>query len=114
MMGFVLLMLAQPAGQDPYNVVVPNAIVAQHNRYVACQDEHLDMSRVRDPASFRAEVERAISACATQKEALKQEAEAILARSREFADATRRQAAITEAFDGYDRVRRLMGAGSPR
>jgi hypothetical protein len=114
MIGFVLLMLVQPAGQNPYDVAVPNAIVGQHNRYVACQDEQLDMARVRDPASFRAEVERAISACASSKAALKEEAEAILARSPEFADAARRQAAMTEAFDGYDRVRRLMGAGSPR
>ena len=108
MIEMLLFALAQAGGRTPYDVVVPNMIVAQHNRYVACQDEHFDGRRVRDPASFLAEVERAIAACAEQKAALKQEAEAILARSPDFADGTARQAAIVEAFDGYDRTRRLM------
>jgi hypothetical protein len=111
----VLALLAQNVvGATPYDVVVPNAIVGLHNQYVRCQDEHFDVRRVRDRASFRTEVERAIEACVSQKAALAQQAETVMAASREYADAARRQAAITEAFDGYDRSRRLMAAAPAR
>ena len=113
-MMLLLLLLSQVSGRTPYDVVVPNAIVAQHNLYVACQDRHFDDRRVRDRASFRGEVERAITACATQKAALKQEAEAVLARSPGYADQAARQAALVEAFDGYDRTRRLMANFFPQ
>jgi hypothetical protein len=90
------------------DVMVPNAIVSLHNKYVACQDEIFDVQKVRDRTSFKAEVERAIAACGAQKAALKQQAEIKLASSPDFRDPDIRQRAVTEAFDGYDRVRRQM------
>ena len=110
-----LAVLAQAVvGATPQDVVVPNAIVGLHNQYVRCQDDNFDIGHVRDSASFRAEVERAITACAAQKTALAQQAETVLAASPEYADATVRQRAITEAFDGYDRTRRLMARAGSR
>ncbi|HVQ08325.1 MAG TPA: hypothetical protein VMS43_07810 [Allosphingosinicella sp.] len=114
-MQIALALLAQAAiGATPLDVDVPNAIVGLHNRYVRCQDQNFDPRHVRDSASFRAEVERAIHACASQKTALERQAETVLAALPEYADAPRRQRAIREAFDGYDRTRRLMARARPR
>lgn len=114
-MFLMLILLAQHVnGATPLDVVVPNAIVGLHNQYVRCQDQNFDVRRVQDRAAFRAEVERAITACASQKTSLAQQAEATLAALPEFADAAHRQHAITEAFDGYDRTRRLMAAAPSR
>ena len=103
----IILLVSLLAG-NPMDVVVPNAIVSLHNNYVACQDEKFDAQKVRDRASFKAEVERAIAACSEQKTTLMQQAETKLASSPDFIDPAVRQRAVTEAFDGYDRVRRLM------
>ena len=114
-MQIALALLAQAAmGATPADVVVPNAIVGLHNQYVLCQDQNFDPGQVRDSASFRAEVERAIDACASRKAALKQQAETALAALPEYADGPNRRRAITEAFDGYDRTRRLMAGARPR
>ena len=110
-----LALLAQNvAGAPPSDVPVPNAIVGLHNQYVRCHDQNFDARNVRDSATFRIEVERAIAACATRKTALVQQAETVMAALPEYADAPRRQRAIAEAFDGYDRMRRLMAAAPPR
>jgi hypothetical protein len=114
-MQIALALLGQAViGATPADVVVPNAIVGLHNQYVLCQDQNFDPRHVRDSASFRAEVERAIDACAPQKTALKQQAETVLAVLPEYADGPNRQRAITEAFDGYDRTRRLMAGARTR
>lgn len=115
MLTLMMALLAQSTfARGPLDVEVPNAIADLHNEYVLCQDKHFDIRRVRDQSGFRNETERAISACAPDKAALKQEAEARLAKSPDYAAATRRQEAIAEAFDGYDRVRRAMAEGNSR
>ena len=103
----IILLVSFLAG-NPMDVVVPNAIVSLHNKYVACQDEKFDVQKVKDRTSFKAEVERAIAACGEQKVALMQQAETKLASTPDFNDPAVRQRAVSEAFDGYDRVRRLM------
>lgn len=112
----MLMMLAAfvqtATGATPNDVVVPNAIVGLHNQYVRCQDEHFDPQRIRDRTSFGSEVERAIAACAGRKAELKQQADAVLVRAPGYADAAVRQRALHEAFDGYDRTRRLMAQAS--
>jgi hypothetical protein len=100
--------------KGPLDIEVPNAISDLHNKYALCQDRHFDVRRVRDPSGLRKETERAISACAAEKAALKKEAESRLAKSPGYATAARREAAIDEAFDGYDRVRRAMAEGRLR
>jgi hypothetical protein len=114
MLSLAVALLAQSAfAKGPSDIQVPNAIVDLHNRYVLCQDKKFDVARVRDPAGFRKEIERAIAACASEKAALEHSADAMLARTSGYADPARRRAAIAEAFDGYDRVRRSMaGQGS--
>ncbi len=115
MMLMALAMLAQAAvGATPHDVAVPSPIVGLHNDYVRCQDHNFDAQRVHSLTAFRAEVERAIAACAPQKVALKQRAETVLAALSEYADATARERAIAEAFDGYDRTRRLMASAGSR
>ena len=115
MMLMTLALLAQPvAGATPYDVRVPNAIVSLHNQYVRCQDQNFDIRHVRSPDTFQAEVEHAIAACAAQKAVLKQQADAVLAAGSEYADAAARERAVNEAFDGYDRTRRLMARGGSR
>jgi hypothetical protein len=100
--------------KGPLDIEVPNAIVDLHNKYGLCWDKKFDIARVRDRASFQTETERAISACAAEKAILKQEADARLARTSDYADSARRQAAIAEAFDGFDRMHRAMAAGRTR
>ena len=115
MIVMTLGMLVQPvAGATPYDVRVPNAIVGLHNQYVRCQDQNFDIHHVQSMQTFQAEVEHAIAACATQKATLKQQANDVLAASAEFADASVRERAVNEAFDGYDRTRRLMARGGSR
>lgn len=97
--------------KGPLDVEVPNAIVDLHNKYGRCWDRKFDVTLVRDRADFKKETERAISACAAEKAVLKREAEERLARTSDYADAERRRAAIAEAFDGFDRLRRAMAAG---
>jgi hypothetical protein len=110
-----LALAAQSAvSKGPMDVEIPNAIADLHDKYVLCQDKHFDIRRVSDRSAFRNETERAISECAAEKAALKQEAEARLAKSPEHATAALRQKAIAEAFDGYDRVRRAMAEGDSR
>jgi hypothetical protein len=104
----VALLLAPPVSARSLDVVVPNAIVPLHNEYVACQDENFNIQKVRDRTSFKAEVERGIAACKEKKVALMSQAETTLASTPDFRDPAIRQRAITEAFDGHDRVRRLM------
>ena len=99
------------AAKGPLDLEIPDTIADLHNAYVLCQDRHFDARRVRDRAGFRNETERAISACAAEKAALKQAAEARLAGTSGYAEPERRGAAIAEAFDGYDRVRRAMAGG---
>jgi hypothetical protein len=112
MLALMTALLAQSAFvKGPLDIEVPNAIVDLHNKYGLCWDEKFDIARVRDRADFKKETERAISACAAEKAVLKQEAEARLARTSDYADPTRRQAAIAEAFDGFDRMHRAMAAG---
>jgi hypothetical protein len=114
----IMALLAQSAFvKGPLDIEVPNAIVDLHNKYGLCWDQKFDIARVRDRADFAKETERAISACAAEKATLKQEAEARLARTSDYADSARREAAIAEAFDGFDRMHRAMAAGqvnSPR
>ena len=100
------LLIAQPA--STLDVVVPNAIVDLHNKYVLCQDQAFDAGKVRDRTSFKTEVERSIAACTAEKRTLMQQAESRLASAPDFQDRIARQRAISEAFDGYDRVRHLM------
>ena len=108
---FAALLLAQTASAgSPIDVVVPNAIVSLHNEYVACQDKNFDIRKVQNRGTFKAEVERAIAACTEQKTTLMQQAEVKLAPAPEFRDPAVRQRAISEAFEGYDHVRRLMAA----
>jgi len=118
MLTLMMALLAQSAFvKGPLDIEVPNAIVDLHNRYGLCWDRKFDIARVRDRAGFEKETERAISACAAEKASLKQEAEARLARTSDYADAARRKAAIVEAFDGFDRMHRAMASGegnSPR
>lgn len=112
MLTLVVALLAQSAFvKGPLDVEVPNAIVDLHNRYGSCLDRNFDPARVRDRAAFHRETERAISACAAEKASLKREADARLAKTSDYAEPERRGAAIAEAFDGYDRVRRAMAAG---
>lgn len=115
MLTLMMVLMAQSTFvKGPLDIEVPNAIADLHNKYVLCQDKHFDVRRVSDRSGFRKETERAISACAADKAALKQDAEARLAKSPEYAAATRRQEAIAEAFDGYDRVRRAMAERDSR
>lgn len=115
MIMMTLAMLAQPvAGSTPYDVRVPNVIVSLHNQYVRCQDQNFDIHHVQSMQTFQAEVEHAIAACAAQKATLKQQADAVLAANSEYTDAAVRARAISEAFDGYDRTRRLMARGGSR
>ena len=115
MSGMILAMLAQAAaGATPYDVVVPNAIVGLHNQYVRCQDQNFDAGHIRSAETFQAEVERAIAACAAQKATLEQQADTVLATQADYADATVRARAVSEAFDGYDRTRRLMARAGSR
>ncbi|HEY0149430.1 MAG TPA: hypothetical protein VGB70_10550 [Allosphingosinicella sp.] len=112
---FALALLGQDvAPRGPLDVEVPNAIADLHNRYVLCQDKHFDAGKVRDLASFKMETEAAITACSADKTKLKLDAESRLAKASNFADPAKRAAAIAEAFDGYDRVRRAMAAGTHR
>jgi len=91
---------------------VPNIIVRQHDAYVRCQDDHVDIARVANRPAFVAEVERAIAACKDQKASLMQEAEKALASTHEFADPLKRQHALCEAFNSYDEMRRAMALGT--
>ncbi len=112
MLALIVALLAQSAlVKGPLDVEVPNAIADLHNEYVLCQDKKFEVARVRDRAGFQKETERAISACADRKAFLKRAADARLAVTSDYADPTRRRAAIAEAFDGFDRVRRAMAAG---
>ncbi|HYG46683.1 MAG TPA: hypothetical protein VD846_01970 [Allosphingosinicella sp.] len=112
MLSLIAALLMQPAFvKGPLDVEVPNAILDLHNKYGLCWDSRFDVARVRSREDFKKETERAIAACAGEKAALKLEAEARLARTSDYADAERRRAAIAEAFDGFDRLRRAMAAG---
>jgi hypothetical protein len=109
----MLALLAQSTFvRGPLDVEVPNAIADLHNRYALCQDKSFDIGRVRDRAAFRKETEQAISACEAEKTALKLEAEKRLAKTSDYSTPAKRAAAIAEAFDGYDRMRRAMAEGN--
>ena len=111
----IVPLLAQSAFvKGPLDIQVPNAIVDLHNEYGLCWDKAFDVARVRDRADFKKETERAISACAAQKAFLEKAADARLARTSDYADPERRRAAIAEAFDGWDRMRRAMAEGNSR
>ena len=113
----ISLALATPGPDAPRSlkgVEVPNAIVRQHNAYALCQDGHFDIRRVHDQESFIAEADKAINACKDRKATLMRQAEKVLASAPDYADEARRQRAISEAFDGYDEMRREMARAAPR
>jgi hypothetical protein len=113
MFALMLALTAQSAFvRGPLDVEVPNAIADLHNRYGECQTKNFDVRRIRDRATFRKETEQAIAACASEKAVLKLEAEKRLAKTSDYSDPGKREAAIVEAFDGYDRMRRAMAEGN--
>lgn len=105
---FIALAAGSALGIAEQGIEVPNAIAKQHNAYVRCQDEHFDVRNVRDNQTFVAEVEKSIAACKDQKAILIDEAEKILAASPDYGDPAKRQNAIAQSFDGYDKMRREM------
>ena len=110
-MSFVLsLLLLATAAETRLTkgVEVPHAIAAFHDAYVKCQDDNFDTKAVTDRRSFSSAVEAAIVACKATKISLVEKAESALANSLDYADAGKRRAAIAEAFDGYDELRREM------
>ena len=102
------LMAFAPESRAAQGVEVPNAIVALHNAYVKCQDDKFDATRITDRSSFAAEVENAIAACSADKTELMKRADGALLRDPAHMDRAKREAAIAEAFDGYDEMRREM------
>ena len=108
MLRLIALAVAWALGIAEQGIEVPNAIAQQHNAYVHCQDEHFDVRNVRDQQTFVSEVEKSIAACKDQKGILIDEAEKILAASPDYGDPSKRQSAIAQSFEGYDKMRREM------
>lgn len=114
---FLLIALAAASalGIAQQGIEVPKAILKQHNAYVRCQDEHFDARNVHDQRTFATEVEKSIAACKDQKAILIDEAEKILATAPDYGDPAKRESAIAQSFDGYDKMRREMAnGGAPR
>lgn len=108
----MFLVIALALGIAQQGIEVPNAIAKQHNAYVRCQDEHFDVRNVRDQRTFATEVEKSIAACKDRKAILIVEAETILASAPDYGDPAKRESAIAQSFDGYDKMRREMANGS--
>ena len=108
------LILSVPNGVVNLGIEIPNAIVAQHDAYVRCQDQNYDVNKVHDRATATGEVEHAISQCRAQKAKLMSEAERILSKTPNYLDEAKRRTVLENSFDGYDKMRREMGEAMAR
>lgn len=95
----------------PKSVVLPNAMAPAFLKYVACLDDKTNMTIVTDAASFKATVEKGISACAPIRAGLVAEAESSLSADPKYRDPAVRARVAAAAFDTQDEIQHAMGEG---
>jgi hypothetical protein len=95
----------------PKGVLVPNAMADVFDKYVACFDENMDVTRIRQQSDLRKAVDRALAACKTRRADLIAESDTALTRDPAYRDPEKRAKAVAAAFDTEDEIKRAMGDG---